>query len=532
MQQGCTTVSEVPVPEVRKAGKQDLRPYLHLGNTVTKTIPDYLRIHRGAKTKPTRVVPPHDSVRRFWDAYSDVTGWRIDQRAASRSEALELLPAVNTETAEMQMSVGVSKIAAARLAESAARLAEELQRNREVLRRQEIELASRAPILATDCARDRLADRIDKILADAASACRCQAAAMYLLDEETKVLKARAVFGLPLQRLEEPARHLRGSRADLQAMVDEVVAINDLRDAAAETWNSPEPFASAICASVESDDIPIGTLWLFSDEKRSFARAEPALAKFAASQLALELAHAAVDSRAELKDLRTPIRDLAQWQYESLPVGACVAPGWRVDGLIESPHDWATGWHVWDVLPDGTLMIAIAEAVDGSAKGAMNAAIARAALAAHTGYRHSAQQLIQRVSDTLWQTSTAEQLMSLMYARIQPDTGEGELVCAGSITAMVASRYGYRPLLDGGGEPLNTSLDARASFKTFRLLKGETFMAYTRGFASDCETQLMLGSSLRSAMQEGDVSPLARVRRAMAHTELDRERGAITLLRE
>jgi hypothetical protein len=345
-------------------------------------------------------------------------------------------------------------------------------------------------------------------------------------------LKARAIFGLPAQRLEESPRSLRGSRADLEAMVQEVVAIEDLRGSAPETWNSPEPFASAICASIESDGVPIGTLWLFSDEARSFGNSEPAVARFAASQLALELTHASLDSPADLKSLRTPIRDLAQWQYESLPVGASVAPGWRVDGLIESPNDWATGWHVWDVLPDGTLMIAIAEAVDRSTKGAMNAAIARAALAAHTGYRHTVRQLMQRVSDTLWQTSTAEQLMSLLYARIDPESGEGELAYAGSITAMIASRYGFRPLCDGSTEALNTNLDARASVKTFRLLKGETMMAYTQGFRTDGATQLMLGNSLRGAMQAGDVNPLARVRRAIADAALEQERGAISLFRE
>ena len=467
----------------------------------------------------------------FWDAYSDVTGWRIDQRAI-RSDAVELLPSINSETTEMGVGGGVSKTAAARLAESAARLAEELQRNREAMRRQEMELASRAPIMAADCDRARIADRIEKTLADVAAACRCDAAAIYLLDEETEFLKARAVFGLPTQRLEEQARPLRGSRADLQAMVEEVVMIEDLKATDLETWNSPEPFAAGICAAISSDGIPIGTLWLFSDEKKQFSAAESATARFAASQIGMELSHASIGAPSDLKSLREPIRELAQWQYESLPVGATVAEGWRVDGLIESPSDWATGWHVWDVLPDGTVMIAIAEAADRSVKGAMSAAIARAALAAHTGYRHTAAQLVQCVSDTLWQTSTAEQLMSLLYARVDPESGEGELVTAGAINAMIASRYGFRPLLDSLSDPLNTHIDARATVKSFRLLKGETLMAYTPGFGGSGETQRMLGASLRNAMQAGDVNPLARVRRAMADLPLNEERGAVTLLRE
>ena len=102
-----------------------------------------------------------------------------------------------------------------------------------------------------------------------------------------------------------------------------------------------------------------------------------------------------------------------------------LADGWRVDGMIESPESWGTGWHHWDVLPDGTLMIAIAEAADPTAKGAMHAAVARAALAAHSGYRHTPAQLIQRVSDTLWQTNTGEQLVSMIYAHLDPESGDG-----------------------------------------------------------------------------------------------------------
>ena len=57
-------------------------------------------------------------------------------------------------------------------------------------------------------------------------------------------------------------------------------------------------------------------------------------------------------------------------------------------------------------------------------------------------------------------------------------------------------------------------------------------MAYTTGFGSSGEIQMMIGGSLRSAMQAGDLNPLARVRRATADLPLARERGAVTLMRE
>jgi sigma-B regulation protein RsbU (phosphoserine phosphatase) len=160
----------------------------------------------------------------------------------------------------------------------------------------------------------------------------------------------------------------------------------------------------------------------------------------------------------------------------------------------------------------------------------MVGAMARAALASHCGYRHTPSQLLQRVSDTLWQTSTGEQLTSLLYARVDPETGDGEIASAGSISAIIASRYGYRPVADGLSEPLNTHLNAQVETETFRIQPGETLLAYTAGLIDDGATQSGLGEQLRIAMARMDLNPLAEVRRAMATTPLKHERGAVTLL--
>ncbi len=497
---------------------------------MTQTIPSYLRIHQGNEpTASLSTASTADAVESFWNAYSDATGWRIDNRETGNLDTLDLLPAVTTEGIEDLPTV--SKSAATRLAESAERLAEELRSNRDALRRQEAELATRASILSNQSDHTRLADCIEKTLADAAAACGCDAAAMYLLDDNTEYLKARIVFGLPPKRLEDEARSLRGSRGDLEAMVQGVVTIDDLTAGSIDTWNCPEPFAAGICASILSDDVPIGTLWLFANEPAEFGMAEAAAARLAASQLSLQLSQASLDRKTR-SSAAEPIREVSQWQCESLPIGAKLADDWRVDGMIESPRPWATGWHAWDILPDGTLMLAIAEAVDSSAMGAMKATIARAALTAHAGYRHTPAQLLQRVSDTLWQTSTGEQLVSMLYARVDPETGEGEVASAGAITAMIGSRYGYRPLVDGCSDPLNQHIDAMATMESFRMMPGETLLAYTPGLIIDGATQTMLGDRIRTSMQTDDVNPLAAIRRDLAGLKLNQERGAVTLLRQ
>jgi sigma-B regulation protein RsbU (phosphoserine phosphatase) len=503
---------------------------------VTKSIPSYLRIHCGPK-RPAPFTPAitGEDVESFWDAYREATGWRRDRRASAEESSLQLLPAVTLDSmdgADTEPPPPVSHHHAVRLAESAMQLDRQLQQAREMVRRQEIELAARASIIVDDDDRDRIADRIEATLGDAALACGCDAAVMYLLDDDTQYLKARSAFGISPQTLQQPPRELRGSRGDLEALVQGVVTIDDFHVDMIDTWNSPEPFGCGICAAILQDEVPIGTLWLFGNQAREFTARESAAARLAAAQLALLLSQASRgQSGPSRKQEAEVVRDIGLWQYEGLPVGAQLAEGWRVDGMIESPSPWATGWHAWDVLPDGSLLLAMAEACDPTVMGAMTAAIARAALASHAGYRHTPRQLMQRVHDTLWHTSTAQQLVSMLYARVDPETGEGEVASAGNITALIANRYGYRPIVDGNGPPLTSHIDPRCVAETFRMGTGETLIAYGHGVVHDGANQRMIGESVRSSMQQCDVNPLARLRRQLAGKELQNERGLVSLVR-
>ncbi len=388
-------------------------------------------------------------------------------------------------------------------------------------------------VLTTDQQRESLAAGLEKTLADAAAACRCDSAAMYLLDDDTKTLKVRAVFALPSDRIEQSPRDLRGSRGDLEALVQGVVCIDDLQESPLDTWNCPETAGSAICAAIHNDSVPIGTLWLFADQAREFTSAHSAAARMASTQLALRLELAKASRQESCKrQTNRAIRDVTQWQFMGLPTGTKLADGWLVDGMIESATDWAIGWHTWDVLPDGTLMMAMAEADDRSLAGAMAAATCRAALTAHTGYRHSPRELMQRISDTLWQTSTGEQLISLLYARIDPETGEGEVASAGHINAIISSRYGYRPLMDGKSPMLTSHIDSRCEISTFRMEAGEAFLAYGPGLDANSVSQMTLGDQLRTCMQKSDRHPLAAIRRSLAGLPLEQERGAISIVRQ
>lgn len=503
---------------------------------MTKTIPGYLRIHNVSDSGTQRRVGSSASkVEQFWDAYARATGWRLDPKRSRSKQSVALLPAVAMEpmmTAEdLAEMPQVSEQNARGLAEAALMITDDLRVSRQRLRRQAAELAARAAVVVTESDQLKLAKAIERILADASMACGCQAAALYLLDDDTSQLSLRFSHPVAAEPIDADVRELRGSRGDLEALVQGVVAI-DCLGGPIDTWNAPCAAESAICASVSVDDLPIGTLWLFSDEPRSFGEAAIAAARMAASHVARELSFATVQSSRAAQRSLPEVRDIAAWQHRSLPQGTALAADWGVDGMIESPRPWAIGWHTWDVLPDGTLLIAIAEAVEDSITGAMVAAAARTALTAHAGYRHTPKQLMQRISDTLWQTNSGDQLISLLCARIEPETGEGEIASAGKLTAMIASRYGYRPLATEMSDPIGTSVDPRSVQRSFHLTRGETLFACGSGWEADGATQQSLGQTLRDSLAQPSPNPLASIRREHAKFKLGHERGAVAVSRQ
>lgn len=502
----------------------------------TKNTPNYLRLHRAPSPGEAKAAANEADSNQFWTAFSDATGWRIDQREKLGEVQQTLLPKADLEIPDGdgkdQSGLPIVKRdLAEQLAKSGQALMASLESAKEALRRQDAELAARAAIIQEPGQRQSLAVELRRVLNNAVEACGCKSAAIYTLDEDTRVLTLRTSVGLDAQT-HSATRLLRGSRGDLEAMVRNVVMINDLNESSIDLWRSPEPAGAAICASVNSADVPVGTLWLFADEPKEFSASHAAAVELASREITLLLERAASGTGTTVsRDSKNALRDLTQWQLSSLPMASALAQGWAVDGMIESNRDWTVGWHNWDVLPDGTLLIAMAQAEDDSLSGAMVAATARAAMTSHTGYRHNPSQVLQRVSDTLWETNTAEQLISLMYLRFDPDTGEGEVAVAGKMNAIIGSRYGYRPLLDGRTDPLGLEIEAKIDLKSFRLGEAETLLGYGKGLAAIPNAQSLIGTQIRDCSRSGDRHVLAAIRRSLAKTPITEERGAISVTR-
>lgn len=415
----------------------------------------------------------------FWQSFTEQTGWRLDQRSRSVG-APKLLPVVSADQSTL------SKAAARMLAESAANLIVRLREAEQAVIRQEAELVVTTTPLADPEQQSDFSARLSDVLMGAAEGTGCVAAAFYMLDDDTSSLKMRAQYGLQPPRLVEAPRSLRGALADLEAMVSDVVAIEDCHSTD-EVYSSPEPFASAICAVVAEGGVPIGTLWIWNNIAMDIDSTALAVARLAASSIASEIRAERLLRRVR-SEQKTDItlKAVSMWQELQLPPAMPLAKGWYVDGCSHSDSPVAGSWHTWDILPDGQIGFAVAEAHSESLDKAMIAATARAAFQSHSGYRLKPSQLVRRVADTLWQTNTGEQLVSLLYANIDPETGQGVLTCAGSTHAMVLSSYGFR-VLTKDSQPLCSFPDYQPVDIAFRLQPGEVLWAATGNMIKSAE---------------------------------------------
>lgn len=508
---------------------------------MTRQIPNYLRLHNAEDSvpKPRRKVQL-DCVAEFWRTFADTTGWAIQQSGSAN--AVKLMSSVGAATLmsadELADAPTIGHDAALELANTAFRLAEQLERAEELIRSQEARLAAyeasafsvesnhrvsnHSNLKEADKAQESasLSDRVNNVLRSGMRSIDACAAGLYTLDQDTKALKLRACVGLPTSKLAEPPRSLSDSLADLEALAGGIVVLEDCELLPA--WNSPEPFAAGICVAVTVSGNPVGTLWLWSEDVHQFSDGNRAAATLTAQLVASELTSDTLSRRASKANRAIkPLKSAAAWQQRQQPVDRSPATGWSLSGWTDAPLALASSWFYWDILPDGMLALVIAEAHGHGYESAMIAATARSAWQAHCGYRHDPSQMLQRISDTLWQTNVGDQLLSCFYAQINPETGEGSMASAGVLSGIIMGRFGFRPLMDVS-QPIGTNIDLRPRLHHLQVDNTESLYIYTPGLVdrmSDNPTghflnQHRLAEILRDSPNADATASLAVVRQA------------------
>jgi sigma-B regulation protein RsbU (phosphoserine phosphatase) len=407
------------------------------------------------------------------------------------------------------------------LALEIAGLLGEINRLRRAVWQREAELAAGVPVAARANDELHLAERLEAVLKSGAESLGCQAAGLYLLDDSTSELKLRAMWNLPEERLLAPARPLRGSMADLEALVGHAVVLEDT--SLMPHWRCPEDFPSAACVPVSSPSVPLGTLWIFSNQPRDFSAEQTSLLEIIAGRLAADLEREmllAAGTKSKQRDQQIDV--VKQWQRERLPSVTPLIEDYEIAGWTEQADDVGGDFHDWSVLADGRLALAVGDAEGTLLSSALSAATLQSNVKAHAAYRHTAAQLLTRVNESLVAASPGDQQASLAYALIEPDSGLITLGLAGACAAFVVGIESQEATMTDA-PPLGQAAELEYGEDRAKLGRGEVLVLASSGVLQGVDSaglrigEAVLCSSVAKHLADSADGIAARIRGLLLH---------------
>src|SRR5262249_22710654 len=163
--------------------------------------------------------------------------------------------------------------------------------------------------------------------------------------DATTSLKLRAMHNLPRSRFLDAPRQLKGSVADLEALLGHAVVMDDT--SLLPHWKCPEEYPSAVCLPVSSPTTPLGTLCVFSKQSRDFTSEQTNLLEIVAGRLAADLEREMLlAAGAQIKHEERGVRSVGRWRKDRLPQFAPLSDDWDLagwsseGGLSNEFFDW------------------------------------------------------------------------------------------------------------------------------------------------------------------------------------------------
>lgn len=384
--------------------------------------------------------------------------------------------------------------AARDMASAIADMVGELMQTRQALWQREADLAAGVPLLPHRQDEDHLAVRLQAAVKAAAQAVEGQAAAVYLLDEATTELKLRSCWGLPFDRLTAPARRLKGSLADLEALLGHAVVLENT--SLMPGWNAPEDFAAAVCVPVSSSTTVLGTLWVFCDDPRDFTDQQTNMIEIVAGKIASDLEREMLlNESIDGAQLRKQWMAAERMQKNQLPTVAPLLDGWQIAGWAAQSQGLGGVFYDWFCLPDGLMACAVGESLDRGLESAFSATAIKSALRAHAGYHREAERVLQKLNLTIWTNSAGDQYANLFFGLVETATGRVCCSTAGrpSVVHLLPDRW---VSLSGKSPLLGESPESEFEQGGYELAAGEALVILSQGF---CEAKNKGGSQLGEA---------------------------------
>lgn len=297
---------------------------------------------------------------------------------------------------------------------------------------------------ATTSREANLADLVQGLLASCIQLANADAAAVCLIDDESKSLTAQYTHSST--QCQGLVRTLSNCPADLEALCGSAVVMSNSESV--QTWQCPIECKSAVCLPISSSSTLLGTLWVFGSEERDFDDKVVNILEIISGRIAAEL------------ELVVTCRDLiAQEAATSVSTDSEVSNGQiaKIDTdvalgissyscgevIVQPPFD---GWALkqlsgaslteWSVSCDELIVALVASGIDTQQRIAIESALKSAT--AKPGCDPS--ELLDSIRVLCGCDDDASNAVSCVAAVIDPLIGEVQLAQIGSCSQAALSR--------------------------------------------------------------------------------------------
>ncbi len=480
--------------------------------------PSHLRLHveDSASSAPSSDRPrtqtqaglaAYDEIQGLLKSFTEATSWAVSERAKP-AENKKRVPSPHLPSSGLSKrwrlietivqdgvldAIDVTEIPcvpmdrAQQLLVAIERLVERLDIAEERVRLQEAELATAVGVTSHSDRQRETADRLESILDSVSRSIGAVAGAIYLLDDDTSTLKMRSCIGLPKSRLTAPPRELRGSLADLEALLGNAVLLSDIE--MMPDWPSPEAFASALVVPIGSSTMPHGTMWFWSEKTRGYSATEIEVANLAAGRVMSEIEQSILGQEVHQSRVIQKQMDTASLtQASMLPDSQILHEDFDVNGWTFQNGSIGGGFHHWDVNPNEMMTVSLGNATQQGPDGAIVSTGIQSIVRNLWKGNQNPLSIMRSVNDTMWSMQEADWTASMSLIQINPVTGYGSICSAGDIQSFIISHRGFRPI--GTQSPrVAEHPDTLFASNRFNLQPGEILLAFSSSILSDSSPQ-------------------------------------------
>ncbi|MFL2870217.1 MAG: SpoIIE family protein phosphatase [Pirellulaceae bacterium] len=265
--------------------------------------------------------------------------------------------------------------------------------------------------------------RIQAILDNGVDILHASAAALYLIDDDTRHLLLQVPSSLGAVSNWEYKRQLKSAHADLKALTGHVVTIQTTERM--KHWNAPTEFPSAVCIPVVDGMVPLGTLWFFFEEEDAGNEQATKMAELIGSHIESEL------NRAEPEPIAGQASALKYgmlWQQNRLPNPSIDCDHWLLRGHVSQNSALTSGFFDWD-FTDDRISATLGAAQGSVIEAAFTAASVQTASRCYAKRTLKPSEILELTNQSIWTGGVGDQFASMVNIQIAND-GSGLLVSA------------------------------------------------------------------------------------------------------